>query len=389
MKKLFLCILFISLTIFSVSANNSFDLKSPEVLSTRHLGLGGFYTSDTNSYFSYWINPANAALTGNRFLFPSVTINTKGNLEQIPVIIGSLTNSSEEESGSMDSILNALSSSENINIGTSINGPLCFGAIKNNFAWGIFNRTYILAEIPSVSTSNIYAGEELCGKIAYGYPIKLSGVTLALGMGATGFMQIEGFYNNAITELSSFNFATMPLYTNLGFGLDIGATLDLFKILKLSVVWDNFFQKTLIIKNNSFKEIFKMKNKDKEIESLTPYIKVGLAFNIPTKKITKGFITSWDLFIDNHDLLNFVDFIKDNRNPLKQNCLLDFSAGTELVIFNTLCFRFGISESYWAAGFGMKLGYLNLDYAIYGEELSLEPGITPVLNMSFGITIQK
>lgn len=389
MKKLFLCILFICLTAFCFSADFDFDLKSPEIISPKHLGMGGLYTTDTNTYFSYLINPANAALTGEKFLFPSVTINAKGSLEQIPVIIGALNAKSEDDSNSMETILNTLSDSENINIGTSINGPLCFGAIKNNFAWGIFNRTYILAEIPSVSTSNIYGGEELAGKLAYGYPIKLPGITVALGMGITGFMQFEGFYGDSITELTSFDFTAMPLYTNLGIGLDIGGTIELFKVMKLSVVWDNFFQKTLIIKNNSFKEIFNFQKKDNKIDSLDDKIKAGLAFNIPTKKITKGFITSWELYIDNHDVLNFVSFLKDEKSPLKQNFLLDFSAGTELTIFNTLCFRFGVNESYWAAGFGMKLGYLNFDYAIYGEELSLEPGITPVLNMSFGITIQK
>ena len=112
-------------------------------------------------------------------------------------------------------------------------------------------------------------------------------------------------------------------------------------------------------------------------------LKAGIAIDFPTKKWTKGFISSWVLYLDCNDIMCFTD-----TSLLAKNPILNFSAGTELKLFNTFAFRAGINQSYLSAGVGLQVDKLHIDYAIYGTELGIEPGAVPTLNMALALTIQ-
>ncbi|NLM00092.1 MAG: hypothetical protein GX220_01375 [Treponema sp.] len=386
MKKL-ICFFFAFCTTFFIFATDfSFNIKHPKVISMRDFSMGGLFVADNSSYYSFIANPANIGLTGNKILFPSAQVNVNGNLQQLPLFINSIIESNEsDDSNLMTKMLEILSQAENIRIGTDISGPLSFGAIKENFGWGFFNRTYALAEIPSISSSNIYGGEEFLFKMGYAYPVKFSEFIISLGIGAQGFFQTEGIFNDAPTELLNIDFNSFPMHTILGYGFDLGINVQMFRIFRIAFNWENFFGQTFVKKYDTFSQIFTFKSDyDTKMQITTPKLALGCAVDIPMKTWTRGFISSWKIMFDINNLFNLV-----NETPLSRNKLLELSYGTELMIFNTLAFRFGINETYMALGFGLKLEYLCIDYAIYGKELGLEPGAVPELNMGFSITIQK
>ena len=112
-------------------------------------------------------------------------------------------------------------------------------------------------------------------------------------------------------------------------------------------------------------------------------LKTGLAIDLPTKNWTKGFLSSWVIYLDCNDILCFKD-----TSLLAKNPILNFSAGTEFKLFNTFAFRVGLNQSYLSAGVGIQVDKVHLDYAIYGTELGIEPGSVPTLNMALALTIQ-
>lgn len=380
-KKIFFLIFLVFITFSHIfSASFTFDLKEPTVTSIRDSSIGGFHIADKTSYFSFISNPANTSLIGKKKLLPSVTMNFNGVLNQLPKLLFP----SDEGDDFLDKLLSTISEEE-VNIGADILGPITVGSVKNNFGWGVFNRTYALAEVPSITSSNIYAGEELQIRLGYSYPIKLPlGIIISLGLGAKGFMQLEGIYKDSITELLAVDFENFPMYTVLGYGFDLGLTAEVFKIFRVSACWENFFSQAFVKKYNSFSD-FKSFDTDYDllIENFDNKIKIGLAVDIPLKSLTKGFITDSSIYLDCKDLFAFI-----NEEPLSRNKILELSAGAELIIFNTLAFRFGVNETYLSAGFGMILSKVRIDYAIYGKELGLEPGSAPQLNMGLSISIQ-
>lgn len=371
----------------------SFNINYPTVISVRESGYGGYHVADTSSYYSFIANPANISLAGRHILFPSIQMNACGNLQQLSSVATSLLSSKDNDQSFVENLLSTISSEENINLGTDITSPLSFGSTKNNFGWGFFNRIYGFAEIPSINTSNILGGTEFLLKMGYSYPIKLPlGITLSFGICFNGFYQLQGVFTKAPTELLNFDFLTNPVQTILGYGFDLGTTIQVFKIFRLGIVWENMFGQTFVSEHNTTKDIFKDFFKiftDKssvDISRIDWNIKLGLAVDIPIKALTRGFISNWIVAADCN---NIMSFITKNQDPLSRNKLLELSFGTEFAIFNTLIFRFGINENYMGCGFGIKLENLRFDFAAYGKELGLEPGSVSQLNMGFSISIQK
>ncbi len=362
-----------------------YDLHELPLVNVVNMGYGGYHAADITSFYSIIQNPANTALTGKKMIFPSLCLNTAGNIDLIPDLMMNLLNKSDSIDP-MTKVLNSLASAETINLNLAIDGPLNFGMVNNHFGFAFFNKSYLKAEAPSINTANIYLGESAQMLLSYGYPVPLGPVTFAVGLNAIGYTIMEANYLGSTTQLLNFNFENLPLYRALGFTLNLGATLDFWKVFRLSFTWNDLFSQFYVTKFSSFKEMFSWKfftSKENATTEAGYCLKAGLAIDLPTKKWTKGFVSSWVLYLDCNDILCFTD-----TSILAKNPILSFSAGTEVKLFNTFAFRVGLNQSYLSAGVGLQVDKLHIDYAIYGAELGLEPGTVPTLNMALALTIQ-
>ena len=97
----------------------------------------------------------------------------------------------------------------------NITGPLCIGAVKNNFFWGIFNNTYTSTDVKTVDEGIVTGGEQTVFTTGYAYPIKLPLKTvISLGLSAKGFIDIQGLSENqpakGLIALSKLNFRRHP-----------------------------------------------------------------------------------------------------------------------------------------------------------------------------------
>ena len=59
--------------------------------------------------------------------------------------------------------------------------------------------------------------------------------------------------------------------------------------------------------------------------------------------------------------------------------------GGELVLLDVLSVRGGFAQGLFSAGLGLELSRFALDLAVFGAELSPEPGLRPVFNVVLGV----
>ena len=373
MKKIFSLLILLSVTTAFLSAK---DFK-PELHtgpSVRQQGFGGFYSTDVNNFYGIYANPAMLGLGNPHSLFPSLDLHLAGPLEDIPRIVKS---ASSEDSQTISDIIKK---NDGLRMAMELQPFLSFGHITSfGFGWGLATQPFMKMEVPGITTSDVNVGFETVFTGGYGFsPLNTDNHRLSLGITAKGFFQVAAVMNdgilNVVKTLSDGGLKDVPSYATLGFSFDAGIYYSLCNMLDFALVchdpWSMCF-----ISENTFGEMFKFKfNKRTKLD---PKLSAGVCYHVYTDW-TRGKITSFDVMAEYKDFLVFFD--KLSRNPI-----LELSLGTEIVFVNIVSLRFGLSEMYPSAGVGFKFGNFNIDFAIYGRELGLEPGSCPCLNSSIFI----
>jgi hypothetical protein len=84
------------------------------------------------------------------------------------------------------------------------------------------------------------------------------------------------------------------------------------------------------------------------------------------------------------DYRDFLDLFK----PIYRNPILNATLGTEVIFLDVISLRAGINETYLATGLGLDLTLFQIDLALYGKELGIDPGKRPLLNMDLSLSFQ-
>jgi hypothetical protein len=355
-----------------------FTPVKPEIVSARTAGMAGAYSAMEAGFDTLSTNPAALAYVSGEWSFSRVTLNASGPLFDL----GSVVQASDKAA----SILKFVSANNGIYLGANAAGPIAFGRVDKNFGFGVFNRTIVNANIPALTKATVYAGEELQLVGAYGITVFSAGKnSVSAGLQMKGFFQTFGYESGtALSVLSNFtklSTSTLPVVLSTGFGLDAG----------LLYKYDDRFSAGLTCKD-AFTPVFSthyanfagyQANKsdhDTSYNRLDPDLTIGVLYQVPFPE-SWTVVSSLRFMTDYRDSLFFLK--KVYRNPI-----LNFAAGTELVLLDVVSLRTGISESYLATGLGLDLTFCKLDFAMYGSELGLEPGKRPLLNMTLGVSFE-
>ena len=386
MKKYkILTILLVMMSFALIAQEFSYELAMPEIRHARIDALGGKHISDTSWYYSFLTNPGNIGLMGKKSLYPGLTLGLGGPIKYTQDIIAIAKDMENDDS--ISSLAKILSENKGLDLDLVISGPIQFGSVKNNFGWGFFNQTYLIANAPSISYLEGLVGNESLLRFGYALPIPLGIGKLSVGGAVDLVNRVEGKILTSVTNLMSDNSEEMPLplYTSFGFGLDVGATLSLLNFITVGLVWDDAVSGYFTSKSSDISS--------GEIEPDASYqafnfdwkFNLGASVSVPGVNIfTLGVISSLDVMLDLHDVIGMMV-----NDPKKRNPILDVSLGTEAVLFKTISLRFGLHEMYPSAGVGARLGAFNIDAAIFGRELGLEPGTRPQLNLAFSLEFFK
>ncbi|MBR5932563.1 MAG: hypothetical protein IK002_01110 [Treponema sp.] len=373
MKKLYS-----ALSIIIISTSFIFAREYKPVLhiqpSVRQQGFGGFYTTDVKDFYGLYANPATLGLNVPHSLFPSLDLHLAGPLADIPRFVRSLENNDT-------SVISDIIEKENgFRLSMDLQPFLSFGHISSfGFGWGISTQPFMKVEIPGITSSDFNVGLETVFTAGYGFsPLNTDNHRLSIGVTTKGFFQIAGVMNDGILDvvdtLSDGNLKNIPAYVTTGFSFDAGIFYSLCNMLDVAlVVYDPW---SLVLSSKStLGDIFKFNFK--KTDGFDPRIAAGLCYHIYTDW-SRGKISELNIRADYRNFMVLFDDL--SRNPI-----LELSAGIEAVFVDIISLRFGISEMYPCAGVGLKFSNFNIDFAIYGKELGLEPGSCPCLNSSIFI----
>ena len=67
------------------------------------------------------------------------------------------------------------------------------------------------------------------------------------------------------------------------------------------------------------------------------------------------------------------------------NPVLHIGVGLELTLLEILSLRGGFYDGYFSAGLGINMSFMKLNAAMFGRELSSEPGVNPAYNLAVGL----
>ena len=401
MKKILtilLCLL-ISVSLFAVE-----DVRSK--------GMGGYHITDYSDIYTIKKNPASLAFSGKHKLILNIQIDAAGPLQDIYEVGEDLleptenydnsensddTENYDEEAASTEASEELLSKvttliEENNGFATSSNiSPfLNFGFSNKGFGFLASTDIYTDINIPSVTNVGLNVGFNGNAEFGYGFNFDLGANDIAVGVSADFFSNLLNVgINGSLTQLlggsnseESSILDSLPITSMKGFSITSGLHYRYADFLNVGIVWDNMISSTntanVLIDPETEEVTFDFDNGVKS--KLESKLAVGFGVKVPINFI----ITSMNIYVDHENILDLFVSDKIIKNPI-----LGLNAGVEAVLLKAFSFRLGINESYLAAGFGIRLGSFNIETAVYGSELGLEPGDRPQLNTSISVSFKK
>lgn len=390
LKKLVLIMLIAASASFLFAADVVVD--EPGMIDVRSLGMGGTHVVDTNDFYTLLKNPAGIGLTGKKGMISVVTVNVGGPLEKVPGILDDLN-----AGKTFDQILPTLISDgvkANLNLG--LDGPLCFGSInQNGFGWGFFETVNVDANIPSLTLAKVTAQVELGLVMGYAYKFDLgAGTALSVGITGEAFAKVprialQDSVTNIVSTVQGGDVNTIPITSVVGASLDAGVQVRLFNFIDAAIVWEDFFSPywtksstvgavtadyTAIMPDFSTYAVQKSN------------FRVGAGVNLFPNGFLGGLISSLKIQADINDFqLFFRHFIDKELSALEKSPWLNFTAGVEVGLMSFIYGRVGYHDGFVSLGASVKIGALNLDAALYTNELGRKPGANNQMNAAVSL----
>jgi hypothetical protein len=367
MKKI--AVLFLALGVLPVSfAEEMAPLAMP---STRGLGMGGTHVAYTDDVYALFVNPAalQRANQGSAFEFSLAFVGPLFDLIDLANSAG------DDLTGALGDF--AKNTGGKIPIGFELRGPLSIGYTANGLGFGFWNRVHEEATVIGTDISaSVFA--DLIMNFGMSFSILSLGnhevdagfvvkpfVRAKGGMAVTALDAIGGGLDNIIEEFN------VPLIA--GGGFDLGFMYRFHNDLAVGMTIDDVYTRG--------GRIATLYGDDDGVSSYqTPAtLNLGVAYTLqPISWLGFAFM------LDCRDVTNL--FHADDYT--KKNPILNLAFGTELSIFKFLKLRFGFNEMLPAAGIGLGAKAVQLNVAIYGKELSNEPGGFSTYGLDLSIAIR-
>ena len=210
--------------------------------------------------------------------------------------------------------------------------------------------------------------------------------TLDLGVTLKAFSRAEVGITQSIfqvfslfTSFSPTILLQQPFDLNVGFGVDAGVLFSLDKVFSIGIVGRNLYAPVM---RNTYSSLTAFTSGGVPV---TTYGSVPLDLSAgilirPRLGVIGPLISDLKIALDYSDILDFVTHPATATNPV-----LHPGLGIEMVMLKILSLRGGFGHGYFSAGLGLDLAFFRLNLAMYGTELSSEPGLRPAYNLLLGL----
>ena len=174
-----------------------------------------------------------------------------------------------------------------------------------------------------------------------------------------------------------------PFYFDTAIGFDAGLRYTYRKVLAVGLVGRNIYTPDLESEYSTLQGFLNGTSTPTRTATVIPLdLSVGVLYT-PQIHFLDRYLSDLKLMIDYNDALGFLTHPATANNPL-----LNIGLGSEITLLRILDLRAGFYEGLFSAGFGIRLKYVEIDTAMFGNELSTQPGVDPVFNILLGISFR-
>ncbi len=382
-KCLFLLVLLVfSTQAFALDGDISIDFPS-----ARTAAVGGTHVTVTDDLSSLFSNPAGFISAEPQISLAEISVGMSGPIFDIAGLVIQGMDQDFSALLASETVLNLVS---RLYAAADILGPISFGYLGKGLGFGFFNTTDVTFSSNSPLTITAQAGEQVT--LAGGYALRIpltedSAHALDLGVLLKGSLRGEVKLTRSLLELpdvfSSIDLDTVtdsPFKLVSGIGVDAGLRYSFREVFAAGLVGKDLYTPT-ITQSFATTNTFLENTGDPTLSyGLVPIdLTAGVLFS-PPLGFLGWFIDDLRLTLDYTDILDFLTHPATATNPI-----LHVSIGAELRMLEILMIRGGFNQGLFAAGLGLDLTIFGIHIAMYGTELSTEPGLRPVYNAQVGI----
>ena len=359
----------------------------------RDAALGGSHVAVAEGFQTLLTNPAGLAALEPRFTWSGLTFSVAGPVFSLSsVVVQGASGGDIATVLAMPSVQNLLSS---IYARVSLTGPLYFGFTGGGMGFGVVNDSSVLIRSTGATAIEGTISERFLLVGGYGFNVPLPETwrsTASIGVGVKGIVRGDVTVATSILALPSLFESIGPdLLTGApfdlvsGIGVDAGVRYVWRDLLGFAVTSGNLYTPVAVLSYDTLGGFL-----DGSADAGTP------AYSVLPQNITAGiavtphlgtferYVQDLTIALDYRDIL---DFWLDPAHA--ENVILKFGVGVEATLLEILSVRAGFSEGLFAAGLGIDMSAVQLSAAMYGSELSLEPGLRPVYNLIVGLEFRR
>ncbi|MFW6312592.1 MAG: hypothetical protein ACOC2N_01755 [Spirochaetota bacterium] len=385
LRRLFLplCLILLAPTL---RAQTEFDLVMPN---SRAAALGGYHTALADDFQTLFANPAGLLDVEPRFSYSELTIGASGPVFSLAsIVMQSLGGSDFATLLASPSVQDLLRS---IYARFSLAGPISFGYAGAGMGFGVFNDSQMIVQSTGSSALEIRVGERFLLRGGYGLGIPLPeswNSRLAVGLGLKGFVRGDAVIATSLLTLPTLVesigpelLTESPFELVSGIGVDAGLRWVWSETLAAAVTVDSLYSPNGVVRYPTLSGFLDSSGTPSEpvYDTYPQEVNLGLAYT-PSLGGVGRYVQDFTLLYDYSDVF---DFWIDRDNA--ENLALKMSLGVEATFLEVLSVRGGFAQGLFAAGLGIDLTYLELNAAMFGTELSSEPGLRPVYNLIVGL----
>jgi hypothetical protein len=276
--------------------------------------------------------------------------------------------------------------------GAALVGPLSFGYVGKGLGFSIINSGDVEFASAGSTTLAVSVSEKMVLNGGYAFRIQLpeeTGAALDFGVNLKTFIEGKTYFSRTLIELPDLFSEGADLVLNnpfsltTGIGLDIGTRYTFQDMLTIGFVGRNVFTPTTRSDYTSLDAFLSKEPPAEPVHGLVPFdLSLGVMYT-PDIGDWVRYFSGFKILLDYRDIFDFLTHPDMTLNPF-----LKIGFGAEIKILRVLWLRAGFSEGLLSSGLGLDYGMVRLNIAMFGSEMSMEPGMRSVFNILVGVEIR-